>query len=165
MLDKQLLEELKEFVQFQLKDFVFYAETSDNMVLNSNMIIEPSDLDEFIKTNLKPTLKDVLFSFIDEKGCSDAEIYKRAAIDRRHFSKIRSNPRYQPRKTTIVALALALQLDRKETDKLLSSAGFSLSNSDTYDLVIQFCIERKIYDVNQVNHALDHFKLRPLTGA
>lgn len=95
-------------------------------------------------------------------GASDTEIYKRAGMDRKHFSKIRSNSSYRPGKTTIIALALALQLNKKETDKLLSSAGYLLSNSDTGDLVIQFCLEKKIYDIDQVNQALDYLSLKPL---
>jgi len=105
-----------------------------------------------------------LFSFIDKKGVSDPDIYKKAGIDRRHFSKIRSNPDYRPGKNTVIALALALELNKKETDKLLSSAGYSLSDSDTFDLVIQFCVEKKIYDIHDVNQALDYFSLKPLIG-
>jgi hypothetical protein len=65
---------------------------------------------------------------------------------------------------TVIALAMALELNKKETDKLLSSAGFTLSESETFDLVIQFCLEKKIYDIHDVNHALDYFSLKPLVG-
>lgn len=122
------------------------------------------ELEDFINKNRKPTLKQVLFSFIDSKGTSDSEVYKKAGIDRKHFSKIRSNPNYRVGKNTIIALSIALELNKKETEKLLSSAGYSLSDSDTYDLVIQFCIGRKIYDIHHVNQALDYFSLKPLTG-
>ena len=105
-----------------------------------------------------------MFSLIDKKGASDPDIYKKAGIDRRHFSKIRSNPDYRPVKNTVIALALALELNKKETDKFLSSAGYSLSDSDTFDLVIQFCVEKKIYDIHDVNQALDYFSLKPLIG-
>ena len=65
----------------------------------------------------------------------------------------------------MIALALALELNKKETDKLLSSAGYSLSDSDTSDLIVQFYMEKKIYDLIQVNLALDYFSLKPLTGS
>ncbi|WP_284037341.1 hypothetical protein [Neobacillus sp. 114] len=121
-------------------------------------------LEDFIKNKRQPTFNQTLFKLIDKKGTADTEIYKKAGLDRRHFSKIRSNPEYRPRKNTVVALALALELNKKETDKLLSSAGYSLSDSDTFDLVIQFCLEKKIYNVHDVNQALDYFSLKPFMG-
>ena len=78
-----------------------------------------NELEDFIKNKRKPTFNQVLFSFIDKKGVSDSDIYKRAGIDRRHFSKIRSNPDYRPGKNTAIALALALELNKKETDQIL----------------------------------------------
>jgi hypothetical protein len=111
-----------------------------------------------------PPFSQVLFSFIDKKGFIDSDIYKRAGIDRRHFLKIRSNQDYHPGKNTAIALALALELDTNETDKLLSAAGYSLSDCDTFDLVIQFCLEKGIYDIYNVNQALDYFSLKPLIG-
>ena len=109
------------------------------------------ELEDFIKNKRKPTFNQILFSFIDQKGATDSDIYKRAGIDRRHFSKIRSNPDYRPGKNTAIALAIALELNKKETDRLLSAAGFSLSESDTFDLVIRFCLEKKIYDLHTIN--------------
>ncbi|MFC4556761.1 hypothetical protein ACFO3D_00895 [Virgibacillus kekensis] len=122
------------------------------------------ELEDFIKKNRKPTLNQVLFRYVDEKGLKDSEVYKRAGIDRRHFSKIRSNPDYQAGKNTVIALAFSLELSYEETGELLDSAGYSLSDSDTYDLVIQFCLEKNIYDLHDVNQALDYFSLKPLTG-
>lgn len=61
-----------------------------------------------------------------------------------------------------MSLALSLELNKKETDELLASAGYSLSESETFDLVIQFCLEKKIYDIHDVNQALDYFSLKPL---
>lgn len=121
-----------------------------------------NELEKFIKSNRKPTFSEVLFSFIDRSGYSDSDVYKKAGIDRRHFSKIRSNPGYKLGKSTAIALALALELNKKETEKLLSSAGFSLSENDTFDLIIQFCLEKEIYDMDEVNQALDYFSLKPL---
>ena len=73
------------------------------------------------------------------------------------FSKIRSNPDYRPSKNTTIALALALQLDTDDTEELLSAAGYSLSDSNVFDLVIQYCLEHHIHDIYSVNVALDHF--------
>ena len=122
------------------------------------------ELDKFVNDKRKPTFKQILFGFIDQKGMEDTALYKRAGLDRRHFSKIRTNPDYRPGKNTVIALAMALELDKKETDHLLTAAGYSLSESDTFDLVIQFCLEQKIYDLDTINQALNYFSLKPLAG-
>jgi hypothetical protein len=166
MLDRKILEELQKYVERNLV-YILY-EKSVGRIEEQDFVLEsisPIEIETFIAQKRKPTLQKVLFNFIDKKGAaSDAEIYKKAGIDRRHFSKIRSNPEYRPSKNTVLALALALELSKKETDKLLSSAGYSLSDSETFDLVIQFCIERKIYEIEQVNYALDYFSQKPLGG-
>ena len=164
MLDKKLLDELQEYLD---RHFIYtVCEKSSEMTEQDYVLesISPLEIETFIKDKRKPTLQKVLFGFIDKKGAADAEVYKKAGIDRRHFSKIRSNPDYRPGKNTMIALALALELNKKETDKLLSSAGYSLSDSDNADLIVQFYIEKKIYDIIQVNLALDYFSLKPLTG-
>ncbi|RSD26819.1 hypothetical protein [Mesobacillus subterraneus] len=163
MLDQRIIEELQNYLDQNLV-YVLYEksiESFDDYVLES---ISPMEIENFITQKRKPTLQKVLFDYIDRKGAADAEVYKKAGIDRRHFSKIRSNPEYRPSKNTVLLLALALELNKKETDKLLSSAGYSLSDSETSDLVVQFCIERKIYDIHQVNYALDYFSQKPLGG-
>jgi len=163
MLDKMLLEELQQYIVRNLSYIVCEKSIAplEDFVLES---ISPLEIESFIAEKRKPTVQKVLFGFIDKKGCKDSEVYKKAGLDRRLFSKIRSNPEYKPSKNTVTALALALELNKKETDKLLSSAGYSLSDSETSDLVIQFCIERKIYEIDQVNYALDYFSQKPLSG-
>ncbi len=78
-------------------------------------------------------------------------------IDRQLFSKIRSNKHYIPAKKTVLALCLALELPRAEADGLLASAGYSLSSAEEYDLVIAFCMEKKIFNFMDINELLDHF--------
>jgi hypothetical protein len=163
MLTKKLLLELEKFVNRHKNLMMFDRASCAPQGLYK--IAQPDELEDFIDIKRKMKFSQVLFEFIDNKSANDSDIYKKAGIDRRHFSKIRSNPDYRPGKNTVIALALALQLDRKDTDKLLSSAGYSLSDSDTFDLVIQFCLEKKIYDFHDVNMALDYFSLKPLAGA
>ncbi|PLR99250.1 hypothetical protein [Bacillus sp. T33-2] len=166
MIDKKLLEEMQEYIDSHLNIMELQGLKACEFIdYNIDENRQHSELEDFIKNNRKPTLAQVLFSFIDNKGATDSEIYKRAGIDRKHFSKIRSNPNYRPGKNTIIALALALELDKEDTEDLLSLAGYSLSDSDTSDLIIQFCLEKKIYDIHFVNQALDSFSLKPLTGA
>ncbi len=119
--------------------------------------IDPDEAEEYLYSHRDKTFAEQLFEFIDRTGKHDSEIYKRAYIDRRLFSKIRSNKNYVPAKKTVIALCLALKLDRHDTDLLLSAAGYSLSRSDDYDLVIAFCIEKKLYDFYDINDALAHF--------
>ena len=105
----------------------------------------------------KPSFCDNLFKIIDERGLKDSKVYKNADIDRRLFSKIRSDSDYHPSKSTAIRLCLALELDIVETENLLETAGYCLSMSDTTDLVIRYCIEHKTYDIISVNEAIDYF--------
>ena len=105
----------------------------------------------------EPSFCDNLFMIIDEKNIKDSTVYKRADIDRRLFSKIRSDADYHPAKNTAIRLCLALELNIAETERLLESAGYCLSLSSTTDLVIRYCIEHKIFNVVSVNEAIDYF--------
>ena len=100
---------------------------------------------------------ETLLRLIDKSGKKDSEIYKRANLSKQHFSKIRNNPDYKPTKATAVALALALELDLDETRDLIGRAGYALTNSSKFDLIICYFIERGIYDVIEINLALYQF--------
>ena len=100
---------------------------------------------------------ETLLKLIDKSGKKDSEIYKRANLSKQHFSKIRNNPDYKPTKATAVALALALELDLEQTRDLIGRAGYALTNSSKFDLIICYFIERRIYDVIEINLALYQF--------
>ena len=110
----------------------------------------------------KNSFSAILFEYIDKKGISDSDCYKRAGIDRRTFSKIRCDSRYKPSKSTVLALAIALELNIEATDRILKSAGFALSDSITSDIIVKYYIANGKYDILKVNEMLHRFGEAPL---
>ena len=107
---------------------------------------------------------ETLLRLIDRSGRKDSEIYKKANISRQHFSKIRNNPHYKPTKATALALAIALELNLENAKDLIGRAGYALTNSSKFDLIVQFFIEQGNYDIVEINMALFEFD-QPLLGA
>ena len=110
------------------------------------------------------TFQQMLFRIIDRKDLTDPEVYKKANLDRKLFSKIRSNVNYVPSKKTVLALAVALELNMDETIDLLRRAGLALSPTSRFDLIVGYCIDHKIYNVFEINAYLFDYD-QPLLGA
>ena len=96
----------------------------------------------------------LLFQLIDERGWKDADCYKKANVSKQVFSNIRSNPQYLPSKTTVLALAIALELDLDETKKLLERAGYAISHSSLADVIVEYFIIHKRYNIFEINQTL-----------
>ena len=122
-----------------------------------------ANLDDIIR-HAGEGFQECLFRLIDERGLKDPEVYKAANLDKRLFSKIRSNPKYKPKKETALALAIALKLNIDETADLLARAGYALSPSSMTDVIVRFYIESGNYDMMDINCELyDHGE--PMLGS
>ncbi len=131
-----------------------YTGISSNSTLNINNYLNQ----ELDKNNFQKTL----FDLIDASGEKDSDIYNKAYIDRRLFSKIRNNPHYHPSKNTVISLGLALNLNINDFENLLNSASYSLPKNNYFDLIIRFCINEKIYNILDVNDYLDKYNCNTL---
>ena len=119
---------------------------------------------EGLLEHMGETFTEMLMRLIDEKGRTDADVYRKANLDRRLFSKIRSNREYQPKKSTVLALAISLELSLDETKELLERAGYAFSASRKSDIIIRYFIEHREYDLFSINEILFFFH-QPLLGS
>lgn len=120
------------------------------------------NLDDLIN-NLDETFSQMLLRLIDERGLKDSAVYKKANVDRRHFSKIRNNIDYLPTKKTVFSFAIALELSLDEARDLMNKAGYSISRSSKFDVIISYFLENGIYDIFEINEILFMYE-QPVLG-
>ena len=162
MINEELRKELKGYIEENYIDYIekscrikfqashkFLNVEEDAKLEHVSCLISMPELPE-----LDESFSEMLLRKIDEKGMKDSECYNKALVDRRLFSKIRSDKFYSPSKKTAIALALALELEEDEFNDLLHKAGFSLSGSNLFDVIVKFFIEKQIYDIATIDEYL-----------
>jgi hypothetical protein len=162
-LELYLKENLETHIGFKKARYVLEDSCLGRATLEDLDYETSANIDEYIDKNKDDNkFQKLLFKYIDERNLKDSDVYNKAGIDRRLFSKIRSDKNYHPSKETIILLAIALELSEKELDDLLESASYSLPKNNKYDLIIRFCFINKIFKLTDINELLDEYKCKLL---
>ena len=180
MIDKKIIEGLREYIKdHYVPDANFSVSTSFSIgavsatrtVGRVHALFEEAsfrdisdEASDYIKKHRKPGgFAHTLDRLRNERELSPAELYKRANIDRRQYSRFMGPEGRHPSMNTVISFALALRLDRAEFDEFLQTAGYSLSDSSTRDVCIMYCLEKSIYDIDEVNALLFAVGIEPLS--
>lgn len=156
-IDRKRFSDLKQCIDKKWdKEEAPFDEITNHTIFFDATAKEFEALPQDLFNKMESSFSEYLFQLIDTKKMSDKEVYKKANIDRRLFSKIKS-PRYRPSKPTAVALAIALELDMEETRILVEKAGYSITHSNKFDIIIEYFISHKVYDIIEINEALFEF--------
>lgn len=154
----------KDRKKFTFRPFKTYKKILDADEVELFKSYKKENIHNFIKENKNKysNFQTLLFNMIDERGLKDNEVYNKVHLDRRLFSKIRSDKNYHPSKETVILLGISLELNESEIEKLLDSASYSLPKNNYYDLIIRFCFINEIYNLNDINDLLDEYECKLL---
>ena len=162
-LELYLKENLETHIGFKKARYVLEDSCLGRATLEDLEYERTSSIDEYIDKNKDDNkFQKLLFKYIDERDLKDSEVYNKVHVDRRLFSKIRSDSNYHPSKETIILLAIALELNEDELEDLLLSASYSLPMNNEFDLVIRYCFKEKVFDLIEINSYLERFNCKIL---
>lgn len=154
-LEKILYEKIKKYIERNYKIEELYMLCQKKFSEIESLEIDFDQLDDSFSKRL--------LRLIEKKSKKEVEVYKKAGVDRKLFSKIKNNIDYHPKKNTVVAFIFALELSTDDAEDLLLTAGYALSNSSKSDLIIKYFLENKIYDIFELNDVLFEFE-QPTIG-
>ena len=146
---------MKEEVKEAVSESVASEEAPDECAPEFDLsTAERTTIQKPMSRMMDETFSQRLIRMIQERELTEAEAYKKARVDRRHFSKIKKDDFYAPNKKTVLAFAIALELNLDETKDLLRTAGYALSRSSKFDIIIVYFLQNKIYDMFEINEVL-----------
>ena len=167
MLTKELLEQLNAYVKENFREGrpkPPSVKLTREQLLHVKARYRRRTLEERLARANKETFAEYLLRYMNERGADPVEVYKRAHLNRRFLSKLRTNRKYKPHKHTLLAIAFGLELSLDEAETLLRRAGYSFSPYDAEDVIAKFFFEQGIHDLFTVNEALDRYGCKILGG-
>jgi len=160
--------ELKDYIRKYIEENYTFSTHSEGIIEEFPVLycgkalalntVAAETLDDIL-ANVDESFSRMLFKIIDAKNLTDPEVYRKAQLDRRLFSKIRKDVFYQPSRNTAIALAFGLKLNLEQTQEFIGRAGYVLTHSSKFDLIVEYFIKEEIFDVNLLNDVLFDYEL------